>query len=397
MWGAFIFTFIAKLFALVIILYDTPQSRLNLYPLSLTRPLADLHAGMLTLRNWWNLALGMEVYCVSENAFSETIPSSENFLCIDATVIADDDCLHQVIGLKTGEAIEDEIGLIAYVSSKPPVYQQLPLWTLATLKCPRQFRLQHPVDLVAINQEMLVRQFALVTQGKTSTAIAPTNTIIGDHFFAEDLVSMEASIVNCKEGPVYIGKNALIMEGVTIRGPVYIGEGAVLKMGARIYPGSSIGEFCVAGGEIKNSILMSYSNKAHDGYLGDSIIGSWCNLGAGTTNSNVKNNASSVKIWNQGLGDWWEAGLKCGTIMGDFSRTAINTSLNTGTVVGVCCSIHDAAFPPKHVPSFTWGNGEVYELQKALRDIGNWKRLKQKTLTDSEASLLTDVYNQQHS
>lgn len=183
------------------------------------------------------------------------------------------------------------------------------------------------------------------------------------------------------------------MEGCLIRGPFALCEGATLKMGAKVYGATTIGPYCIAGGEIKNSIMFSYSNKAHDGYLGDSVIGEWCNFGAGTTNSNIKNTAGEVKMWNQAAKAFTGVGIKAGLIMGDYSRAAINTAFNTGTVVGVCCNIFSEGFPPKLVNNFTWGN-EKYEFEKALLVIDNWKKLKGKSITEEEKEILKQLYNQ---
>ena len=183
------------------------------------------------------------------------------------------------------------------------------------------------------------------------------------------------------------------MEGCLIRGPFALCDGAALKMGSKVYGATTIGPYCMAGGEIKNSILFGYSNKAHDGYLGDSVIGEWCNLGAGTTNSNVKNTAAEVKLWNNATKEFATVGLKAGLIMGDYSRAAINTSFNTGTVVGVCCNIFGEGFPPKLVNNFTWGK-EKYIFEKVLQDIDNWKKLKGKNITKREIEILKNLYKQ---
>jgi UDP-N-acetylglucosamine diphosphorylase/glucosamine-1-phosphate N-acetyltransferase len=187
-----------------------------------------------------------------------------------------------------------------------------------------------------------------------------------------------------------------MLEGSLIRGPFSLGEGALVKMGAKIYGATTIGPYCLAGGEIKNSILFGYSNKAHDGYLGDSVIGEWCNLGAGTSNSNIKNTASEVNVWHFHTREYLKAGLKCGLLMGDYSRAAINTSFNTGTVVGVCANIFGEGMPPKFIPSFTWGNKglSLYEFEKALTDISNWKKLKNQVLTEEEITQLKHIFGQ---
>jgi UDP-N-acetylglucosamine diphosphorylase/glucosamine-1-phosphate N-acetyltransferase len=196
---------------------------------------------------------------------------------------------------------------------------------------------------------------------------------------------------------VYIGKNAVVMEGAIIRGPFALCEGAVVKMGARIYGATTVGPYSVVGGEIKNTVISGYSNKAHDGYLGDSVIGEWCNLGAGSSNSNVKNNAGEVKVWSHNTKQYVTTGLrKCGLIMGDYSKSAINTSFNTGTIVGVCANIFGEGLTPKYIPSFTWGTmGQTkYIFDKALKDIENWKKMKNAVLTEQEKTRLKLIFDE---
>jgi UDP-N-acetylglucosamine diphosphorylase/glucosamine-1-phosphate N-acetyltransferase len=209
--------------------------------------------------------------------------------------------------------------------------------------------------------------------------------------FIEEGAVVEHCILNASEGSIYIGKNALLMEGSMLRGPVAICENAVVKMGSKLYSGTTIGPNCTAGGEIKNSILTANSNKAHDGYLGDSLVGEWCNMGAGTSNSNIKNTAGNIKLQ---LGKIIvDAGVKFGMLMGDYSRAAINTSFNTGTVVGVCCNVFNNGLTPKYIPDFSWGcnDGIKYELPKAFKDIDNWKKLKGQSITETEKKILEDI------
>ena len=252
--------------------------------------------------------------------------------------------------------------------------------------------LEHPWQIFEYNNWAITEDYKMITSGRISQPI-PTGNHIGspENIFIEQGASIKFSMLNAENGPIYIGKNAEIEEGSLLRGPISIGEGSRVKMGTRIYGATTIGPYCLVGGEIKNSILMAYSNKGHDGYLGDSVIGEWCNLGAGTSNSNLKNNASIVKVWNKKQNDFITAGTKCGLIMGDYSRCAINTSFNTGTVVGVCCSIFGNSFPSKFINNFSWGD-KKYIFEKALTDIDNWKKLKNKEITENEIQSLKKIY-----
>ena len=253
--------------------------------------------------------------------------------------------------------------------------------------------LEYPWHIFENNDWAIREDFKIITEGRTGAAISSTNQLISqENIFLETGTRMEFCTINAEKGPVYIGKNAEIMEGSLLRGPISVGENSVVKMGSKIYGATTIGPSCLAGGEIKNSILMAFSNKAHDGYLGDSVLGEWCNLGAGTSNSNLKNNASIVKLWSKEGNQFINSDIKCGLLMGDYSRSAINTSFNTGTIVGVCCNVFGESFPPKFIDSFTWGN-EKYQLDKAIADINNWKKLKNAEITEEEIQSLKNIHS----
>ena len=249
------------------------------------------------------------------------------------------------------------------------------------------------VDVVKNNAATIVRDVAIKQINKATLELNSSSQIIHAYnIFVEEGAILENCILNASEGPIYIAKNCKIMDGAILRGPIFIDEGSIVKMGATIYGGTSIGKNCVVGGEIKNSIINNFSNKAHHGYLGDSIIGKWCNLGAGTSTSNVKNNGSDVML--QLANAELNAGNKFGLLMGDYSRSAINTSFNTGTVVGTCCNIFTEGLTPKYIPNFSWGcKGERYELPKAFTDIENWKIMKGETLSKEERELLKNLYS----
>jgi UDP-N-acetylglucosamine diphosphorylase / glucose-1-phosphate thymidylyltransferase / UDP-N-acetylgalactosamine diphosphorylase / glucosamine-1-phosphate N-acetyltransferase / galactosamine-1-phosphate N-acetyltransferase len=262
----------------------------------------------------------------------------------------------------------------------------------------RQARLiRYPWDIFLHNGVAIAEDFELVTAGRASQPIpSSVKAIDPGSIFIEEGARLQNCFLNASTGPIYIGRNAEIMEGSLIRGPFACCEGATVKMGAKIYGATTLGPYCTGGGEIKNSVFFGYSNKGHDGYLGDAVIGEWCNLGAGVSASNLKNNAGEIGVWHPASRKTIAAGQKCGLLMGDYSRAAINTAFHTGTMVGVCCNIFGEGLPPKYVPDFSWGqDGRTrYEWDKALRDIGNWKKLKNQTLTDQEILTLSHIFEQ---
>ncbi len=258
-------------------------------------------------------------------------------------------------------------------------------------------QIRHPWDIFRLNAQAITEDMALVANGRVSQPLpSSVQAISPENIFIEEGARVAHSILNASAGPIYIGRDAEIMEGSLIRGPFALCEGAIVKMGSKIYGATTIGPYSIAGGEIKNSVIFGYSNKAHDGYLGDAVIGEWCNLGAGTSNSNLKNPGGEVKVWNQASRQFIGAGNKCGLLMGDYSRCSINTSFTTGTVVGVCCNIIAGGLTPKFIPSFHWGqpgNTAVrYEFEKALKDIANWKKFKHQSITDREIQVLKHIF-----
>lgn len=252
-------------------------------------------------------------------------------------------------------------------------------------------RLDRPWQMPSINAWAITSDYNRVTRERESNPIPDTvQTTNRGYIFVEDGVRFEHCTINASDGPVYIGKNVLVMDGAMLRGPLAVCEGAVVKMGAALYGGTTIGKHCIVGGEVKNSILMDFSNKAHHGYIGDAVIGAWCNLGAGTSCSNVKNTGGGVKVWNMQDERYESAGIKCGLFMGDFSRSAINTSFNTGTVVGISANVLCEGLSPKHIPDFTWGCGDgmKYEVDKAIHDIRVWMGFKGHDLSpETEAAI----------
>jgi UDP-N-acetylglucosamine diphosphorylase/glucosamine-1-phosphate N-acetyltransferase len=326
----------------------------DFFPFSLTRSLADFRCGILTIREKWN-------YYLKDN---HSFPAG---ISVPANIIPDQELIQSICDHNAGIAL-----------GKTTILLQLP-------------------DILLYNLSEIKKDFDLITKGRLTAAISSTNKLTGSAIFLEPGAVVEHSYLNASEGPIYIGRDALVMEGSMIRGPFALGEKSVVKMGAKIYGATSVGPGCVIGGEIKNSVIFGYSNKAHDGYLGDSIIGEWCNLGAGSTNSNMKNSGGSVKLWNPLRKSSINAGLKCGLMMGDYSRSAINTSFNTGTVVGPASHVFGNGATPSYLPSFSWGyEQEVYDFERAIQHIGKWKQLKGHVLSDEEIRQLKNIFDQQN-
>ena len=326
----------------------------DFFPFSLTRSVADIRCGILTIREKWNFHL------------TKNLPLSGS-VSIPANILPDKELVRS---LSTGNP-ED-------------------LLRQAT-------RLLHLTDILRYNASEINKDFELITSGRQSISISSTNKITGTAIFLEPGAVVEHCYLNAVDGPIYIGKDTLLMEGAMIRGPFAIGEKSVVKMGAKIYGASSAGPSCVLGGEIKNSVVFGHSNKAHDGYLGDSVIGEYCNIGAGSSNSNIKNSGGRVKLWNPVKKSFSDAGLKCGLMMGDYSRSAINTSFNTGTVVGTSCNVFGNGPTPIYIPSFSWGfNNEVYAFDKAIKHINIWKNLKGDELSSDEIKQLRYIFDQKN-
>ena len=250
------------------------------------------------------------------------------------------------------------------------------------------------MHLLHLNKTFIQADFERIISNRKSAEVDATNRLIcPENIFIEEGAVLTGVSLNASEGPIYIGKNALVMEGVAIRGPFVLGEKSVIKMNATVYGATAVGPYCTIGGEIKNSIILGYSNKAHEGYLGDSIIGHWCNLGAGTSNSNVKNTAGPIQIWNQQEKTWDTVGNKMGMLVGDYTRFAIQSSINTGSYIGVSANIYGNGLLPKMIPNFSWGITKCYLLDKAMEDIQNWKKLKGFQISETEKEVLTALFH----
>lgn len=381
-----------------IILFDT-EARRSLFPLTFTRAVADIRMGILTIKERWEKMTGAKVFVLTDDylqSLYETIPAND-YVFVDARIIPFPELMQKIINLPEAESISDENGLIAgkaTINSLPSIEDVQSLFqNVSSISVVKRLLFSH--QLFLWNEEMIKSDYKLLTKGRISDDHNDSVHVTkASQIFIEDGAQIDFSHLNASSGPIYIGKDTTIMEGCFIRGPFALCEGGTLKMGSKIYGATTIGPYCTAGGEVKNSIMTGYSNKAHDGYLGDSVIGEWCNLGAGTSNSNLKNTAGEIKIWNYYANNFLPSGNKCGVIMGDYSRTAINTSINTGTVIGICCNVFGEGLTPKVIHDFSWGaNGQNrYEFDKAVKEISDWKKMKNKTIGEPETKVLKHIF-----
>lgn len=375
----------------------------NLHPFTFTRQMQDIRVGILTIREKWEKMLRLPSFDKKEDDYKDSGRSVymdeavKEGICfmIHGNLLPTPKLIKEIQQLKNGEFIATSSGNgIVYRFSKKEILDRFKIKVGKAVITKEEIKtIQYPWDIFQLNDWAIRQDYAVLTRNRKSQAISKTNkTINVKQIFIEKGAKVEYSTINASTGPVYIGKNAEVMEACIIRGPFAMGELSCLKMGAKVYGATSIGPASVMGGEIKNSVVFGYSNKAHDGYLGDSVIGEWCNMGAGTTNSNMKNNASDVRVWTHS-GELI-AGKKCGVMMGDYSRTAINTSINTGTVIGISCNVFGSGLTPRYIPNFSWGSEGVkrYELEKAVADIEDWKQLKGKNISPEERNILKYIF-----
>ena len=384
------------------ILVDIAE-REHFFPFTLTQSLASCRVGIFTFKERWeqytNDTCGVYTapYLQALYEDSEFLSSTESLYFINVACIPSEDLLKAINALDEGEKLmtaggkwiatktkERQISKILLAEKPPIVFEEVSL-------------ILNQLQLLSIHPKLIERDFKWVASQRKSEPIDSSNNVINkDQIFIEKGATVLCSNLNASDGFIYIGNESLVMEGSSIRGSFVLGKKGVVKMNTSIYGTTSIGPYCLAGGEIKNSILMGYSNKGHEGYLGDSIIGHWCNLGAGTCNSNIKNTAGEIQMWNEFKGEWENVGQKMGMLVGDYSRFAIQSSINTGSYIGVSANIFGNGLLPKHIPNFTWGVIPGYQLDKAIEDIHNWKKLKGFAITEAEKQVLKHLYQLNH-
>jgi len=333
------------------ILFDESIVRTNLLPLTFTRPVADIRIGILTIREKWEKRLSTKTSTLTDGYLSHKFPiirESENIL-INGSICPNDEIISAVINLKRNQIVlfndviialhvlEEELDKVGDPTSEG-------IEEIRISEAP--LKINHTWEIFSKNEAAIIEDFGLLTLGRKSQKISATNkTFAEENIFVEKGAKLECAVLNATTGPIYIGKDSEIMEGTLIRGPFALCEGGQVKMAAKIYGPTTIGPYCRAGGEINNSVLFGYSNKAHDGFLGHSVIGEWCNLGADTNTSNLKNTYDNVRLWSYGKQTFVNTHLQfCGMIMGDHSKCAIDTQFNTGTVIGVSSNIFGSGF-----------------------------------------------------
>jgi len=380
------------------ILVDIPD-RENFYPFTLTRSLADCRVGIYTFKERWEQYLQAEcgiftaAYLQVLYTDSAVLNTQESLYFINTTCIPSLDLIEQINNLKEGEKLVSKSGKWIATKTNERLISKILLANHPPINYEGANFINNAIHLLNLQKQFIQRDFDWVKKNNSTAALDSSNKLMApENIFVEPGATVLCSNLNATEGPIYIGKDALIMEGVSIRGPFVLGTNAVVKMNTSIYGSTTIGPNCLAGGEIKNSILMGSSNKGHEGYLGDSIIGFWCNLGAGTSNSNIKNTAGEIQMWNESKQIWESIGQKMGMLVGDYTRFAIQSSINTGSYIGVCANIFGNGLLPKHIPNFTWGITKGYRLEEIFEDINNWKKLKGINISSAEKEVLRYLY-----
>lgn len=369
----------------------------SLLPFTFTRPVADIRVGILTIREKWEQYLNTTTTTVTEDYLSEKYPMvelPENIL-INASFLPNKELVRKIEALQKNEAIFKDDEVIAFYALEG---QEVDFASCKTIDFLGDvLRIKNTWDIFSKNGEALQADFDFLTEDRKSAPISNTNSLINpDNIFLEEGASVEYSILNASEGPIYLGKDSEVWEGSLIRGAFALCNNAVVKMGGKIYGATTVGPFGKVCGEISNSVIFGYSSKGHEGYLGNAVLGEWCNIGADSNNSNLKNNYAKVRLWNYASEKFEQTGLQfCGLMMGDHSKTAINTMFNTGTVIGVNANIYVPGFPRNFIPSFSWGGASgfsTYQPKKAYEAAKVMMARRGVVFDEKEANILNHVF-----
>ncbi len=379
------------------ILFDG-SSRTALLPLTFTKPVADLRIGILTIREKWEKLLNTTTTTITEDYLANKFPlveMKENVL-INASFLPNHNLIEIVKNLKKDQAVYKDEEIIAFYSTESQEEVNFDNYDIISFE-DELIQLKNTWDIFRYNEDALIADFELITKGRKSAKIPDSVYCINkDQIFLEKDVEIEIGILNASKGPIYLGKHTQIMEGSMIRGPFAILEHGVVKMGSKVYGPTTVGPKSKIGGEVNNVVMSGYCSKGHEGYLGNAVIGEWCNLGADTNNSNLKNTYAEVKMWNYEKERFVKTGMQfCGLVMGDHSKSAINTMFNTGTVVGVSSNIYGSNFPRNFIPSFVWGGAagfSTYLIDKAKTTANIVMARKNEDFTDQDQKILEHVF-----
>jgi UDP-N-acetylglucosamine diphosphorylase/glucosamine-1-phosphate N-acetyltransferase len=378
-----------------LILFDDPAFRISLLPFTFTRPVASIRVGILTIAEKWEKWMGGSASFKTESYLQKKFPVvfTEKNVLVNGAICPDQKLVDTIKSLPVGYYLVKDQVLIA--SNQP----QKEMNSSNIISYESEFTvIDKTWKIFRENANQIKSDFRLLTEGRKSAPITDpyTRTYKPENIFLEEGVDIKAAVLNAESGPIYLGRNSAIQEGAVIRGSFFLGEGSMLNMGAKVRGDTTIGPFCKVGGEISNSVIFGYSNKAHEGFLGNSVLGEWCNLGADTNTSNMKNTYDVTKLWNHGSGHYEKTGLQfCGLMMGDHSKSGINTMFNTATVVDVSATIFGEGYPRTYIPSFTWGGAHRFEtnqLQKALETAERVMARRNVPLTPEEREILIHVF-----
>lgn len=381
------------------ILFDGPV-RNALLPFTFTRPVADILIGIMTIRQKWETRLGSTITTITEDYLSAKFPmvEMEENVMINAAYLPNDTLAEMVSDLKENQAIFKGDDVIAFFTTENQEEVDFDSYEIIPYN-EDILTVEHTWDIFSKNDAAIRQDFIYLTEDRKSQPIPKSvNVIAPENVFIEEGAKLEFVTLNASTGPIYIGKNSEIMEGSVIRGPFALCENAQVKLNAKVYGATTVGPGSRIGGEVKNSILFANSNKGHDGFLGDSVLGEWCNIGADSNNSNLKNNYEEVKLWSYETEGFAKTGLQfCGLMMGDHSKCGINTMFNTGTVVGVSANIFGSGFPRNFVPSFSWGGAAgftTYVTKKAFETAKLVMGRRNIDFDETESAILEHIFEE---
>ncbi len=378
-----------------IVLFDGIE-RNNLLPLTATRSVADIRVGILTIKEKWEKYFTQQVEILTQDYLQPKYKyqPKEDTIFINASILPNIELVNAIKKIENNSALKNGNKIIAIntnqiISSLKDLMEMKNNIQIVTSS---HFQINFPWDIFSFNGQEIRNDIQLLGLKPNPEKLSKTNTLLGNEIYIEDDATCECSILNTNDGPIYLAKDSEIMEGCTIRAPFALGEHSTLKMQTKAYGDTSIGPYCKVGGEVSNVVFFGYSNKGHDGFLGNSVIGEWCNLGADTNNSNLKNNYGKVKAYNYVAKDYIDTNLQfCGLIMGDHSKSAINTMFNTGTVVGVCANVFSGGFPPKFIKDFAWNN-DVFDLEKAYEVAQRVMERRKINLSEIDKNILKYIF-----